>query len=76
MFAATEQRLADQARQIQVNKWLTDVEIVEIERRCQTLNQERETGERADGGLMEEERNVERVITGKEGDGRRADGGL
>ena len=33
VFPVTEQRLADQTRQIRVNKWLTDTEIEEIDRR-------------------------------------------
>ena len=32
IFPVTEQRLADQAREIRTNKWLTDIEIEEIER--------------------------------------------
>ena len=31
-FPVTEQGLADQARQIQTNKWLADIEIEELER--------------------------------------------
>ena len=30
-FPVTEQGLADQARQIQTNKWLADIEIEELE---------------------------------------------
>ena len=32
VFPVTEQRLADQARHIWTNKWLTDIEIEEIEK--------------------------------------------
>ena len=32
VFPVTEQRLADQARQIRTNKWLTDIEIEKIRR--------------------------------------------
>ena len=32
VFPVTEQRLADQARQIRTNKWLTSIEIEEIRR--------------------------------------------
>ena len=32
VFPVTEQRLADQARQIRTNKWLTDIEMEEIRR--------------------------------------------
>ena len=31
-FPVTKQGLADQARQIQTNKWLADIEIEELER--------------------------------------------
>ena len=34
VFPVTEQRLADQTRQIRVNKWLRDTEIEEIDKRC------------------------------------------
>ena len=44
VFSVTEQRLADQARQIRVNKWLTDTEIEEIDRRCRDIIHEEETG--------------------------------
>ena len=56
VFDMTEQRLADQARQIRTNKWLTDVEIEEIERRCQ--------GRENDEGVQlgDEERNVDGLI--------------
>ena len=37
VFPVTEQRLADQAREIRVNKWLTDTEIEEIDRSVETL---------------------------------------
>ena len=40
VFSTTEQRLADQARQIRVNKWLTEMEIEEIKRMCQEKNEE------------------------------------
>ena len=36
LFAATEERLADQAIQIRVNGCLTEIEIEEIRRRCET----------------------------------------
>ena len=38
VFPGTEQRLADQARQIQTNKWLTDKEIEEIRRKLERNN--------------------------------------
>ena len=37
VFPVTEQRLADQARQIRVNKWLTDTEIKDIDRRYRDI---------------------------------------
>ena len=36
-----EQRLADQAKQIRVNKWLTDTEIEKIDRRCRDIIHEK-----------------------------------
>ena len=33
VFPVTEQKLADQARQIRTNKWLTDTDIEEIRRK-------------------------------------------
>ena len=38
VFPVTEQRLADQARQIRTNKWLTDIEIEEIRRELERNN--------------------------------------
>ena len=38
VFPGTEQRLADQARQIQTNKWLADKEIEEIRRKLERNN--------------------------------------
>ena len=35
VFPVNEQRLADQARQILTNKWLTDIEIEEIRRKLE-----------------------------------------
>ena len=35
VFPVTEQRLADQVRQIWTNKWLTDIEIEEIRRQLE-----------------------------------------
>ena len=56
VFPVTEQRLADQARQIRVNKWLTDTEIEEIDRRCRDIIHEEETGDSTDNeGSREEE---------------------
>lgn len=37
IFPITEQRLAYQARQIQVNKWISDIEIAEIDKRCNVV---------------------------------------
>ena len=55
VFPVTEQRLADQARKIRVNKWLTDTEIEEIDRRCRDIHEE-ETGDSTDNeGSREEE---------------------
>ena len=48
VFPVTEQRLADQARKIRVNKWLTDTEIEEIDRRCRVIIHEEETGDSTD----------------------------
>ena len=64
VFDVTEQRLADQAKQIITNKWLIDVEIEEIERRCQ----ERENNEGLQ--LGDEERNVDGLIGETEADRR------
>ena len=48
VFDVTEQRLADQARQVRLNKWLTDLEMEEIGRKCLSPNN---TGEDViDGG--------------------------
>ena len=38
VFPVIEQRLADQARQIQTNKWLADIEIEEIRRKMERKN--------------------------------------
>ena len=35
VFPVTEQRLADQARQLRTNQWLTDIEIEEIRRKLE-----------------------------------------
>ena len=35
VFLVTEQRLANQVRQIRTNKWLTDIEIEEIRRKLE-----------------------------------------
>ena len=45
VFLVTEQRLADQARQIQTNKWLTDKEIKEIRRKLERKNSKVEVQE-------------------------------
>ena len=37
-FPVTEQGLADQARQIQTNKWLPDIEIEEIRKKLEQKN--------------------------------------
>ena len=56
VFPVTEQRLANQAKQIRVNKWLTDTEIEEIDRRCRDIIHEEETGDSTDNeGSREEE---------------------
>ena len=49
--------MADQVRQIWVNKWLTDTEIEEIDRRCRDIIHEEETGDSTDkeGGREEEQ---------------------
>ena len=60
VFPVTGQRLADQARQIRVNKWLTDTEIEEIDRRCRDIIHEEETGYSIDNeGSREEEQGAE-----------------
>ena len=60
VFPVTEQRLADQARQIRVNKWLTDTEIEEIDRRCRDIIHEEETGDSTDNeGSREEEQGAQ-----------------
>ena len=38
IFPVTEERLADQARQIWTNKWLSDIEIEEIRRKLEQKN--------------------------------------
>ena len=40
--------MADQARQIRVNKWLTDTEIEKTDRRCRDIIHEEETGDMTD----------------------------
>ena len=45
VFPVTEQILADQARQIQTNKWLTDVEIEKIRRKLERKNSKVEVQE-------------------------------
>ena len=61
VFPVTEQRLADQARQIRVNKWLTDTEIEEIDRRCRDIIHEEKTGDSTDNeGSREEEQGAQR----------------
>ena len=60
VFPVTEQRLADQARQIRVNKWLTDTEIEEIDRRCRDIIYQEETGDSTDNeGSREEEQGTQ-----------------
>ena len=60
VFPVTEQRLADQARQIRVNKWLTDTEIEEIDRRCRDIICQEETGDSTDNeGSREEEQGTQ-----------------
>ena len=60
VFPVTEQRLADQARQIRLNKWLTDTYIEEIDRRCQDIIHEEETGDSTDNeGSREEEQGAQ-----------------
>ena len=56
VFPVTEQRLADQARQIQVNKWLTDTDIEEIDRRCRDIIHEEETCDSTDNEGSREEK--------------------
>ena len=75
VFAVTGQSLADQARQIRMNKWLTDVEIEEIERICQTSNQVSGTDGGTDEGSIEEERNDNGIVARTEGD-RQTEGEL
>ena len=38
IFPVTEERLADQARPIWTNKWLSDIEIEEIRRKLEQKN--------------------------------------
>ena len=45
VFPVTEQRLADQARQIRTNKWLTDIEIEEIRKKLERKNSKVEVQE-------------------------------
>ena len=45
VFLVTEQKLADQARQIRTNKWLTDMEIKEIKRKLEQKNSKAEVQE-------------------------------
>ena len=45
VFPITEQRLADQAGQIQTNKWLIDIEIEEIRRILEQKNSKVEVQE-------------------------------
>ena len=45
VFSVTEQSLADQARQIQTNKWLTNIEIEEIRRKLERNNSKVEVQE-------------------------------
>ena len=45
VFPVTGQRLADQARQIRTNKWLTDIEIEEIRRKLERKNSKVEVQE-------------------------------
>ena len=53
--------MADQARQIRVNKWLTDTEIEEIDRRCRDIIHEEKTGDSTDNeGSREEEQGAQR----------------
>ena len=60
VFPVTEQRLADQAKKIRVNKWLTDTKIKEIDRRCRVMIHEEETGDSTDiEGSREEEQGVQ-----------------
>ena len=35
VFSVTKQRLADQARKMRTNKWLTDIEIEEIRKKLE-----------------------------------------
>ena len=44
-FLVTEQKLADQARQIRTNKWLTDMEIEETKRKLEQKNSKVEVQE-------------------------------
>ena len=60
LFPVTEQRLADQARQIRVNKWLSDTKIEKVDRRCQDIIHEEETGDSPDNeGSREEEQDAQ-----------------
>ena len=45
VFSVAEQRLADQARQIRTNKWLTDIEMEEIRRQLERNNSKAEIQE-------------------------------
>ena len=55
VFPVTEQRLADPARQIRTNKWLTDIEIEEIRRKLEQKNSK-----------VEVQENVREIIEHKE----------
>ena len=60
VFPVTEKKLADQARQNRVNKWMTDTEIEEIDRRCRDIIHEQETGDSTDNeGSREEEQSAQ-----------------
>ena len=60
VFSVTEQRLADQARQIRVSKWLTDTKLEEIDRRCRDIIHEEETGDSTGNeGSREEEQGAQ-----------------
>ena len=53
VFEATEQRLADQARAIKTNQWLSEFELEEIKSRCNDMESEREREIERDSSLRE-----------------------
>ena len=67
VFPITEQRLADQVRQIRRNNWLTDIEIEEIKRKCQDSQNEEK---RSDGSSNKEDMEEGQAIQRNDADGQ------